>query len=238
LGGTSDPYAVLYIDWSDSDEPSSLASDGARKSSIIHKTCNPEWNQSFIFTLHDITAPGAADPSNNCLYIRLFDHNTVFKDTYLGEVHIPILGIDKAITYPELALIAPAQGKYHKEKAAGTIHLELVPFTSEPFVMLKTLTGKLIQVPVSVEDTVGQLKQKLNDIEGIPISNMHFVRHTTALSDLISACAGETYNPKTAKKLNELAAQQRKQNGLREDTRTLRNYKVEFGDTLILVLTL
>lgn len=236
LGGTSDPYALVYIDWKNSDEPSSFADEGVRKSKVIHKTCNPEWNETFIFTLHDVTAPGAAEPSENHLYIRLFDHNDVLKDTYLGEVRIPLLGINHTVTHAELPITA--EGKHQKEKVTGTLHVELVPFTGEPFITIQTLTGRLIRIPVSVEDTVAQLKEKLNDTEGIPITCMHLVRPTPALSGLIHAFTQGIGGSKTAKKLNELATQQRKQRGFRDETRTLRSYKVEFDDTLVVVQTL
>ena len=54
-GGTSDPYCRLEV------------GNQAVKSKTIHKTLNPNWNETFTFNVHD--------PSREALKIFMYDYD-------------------------------------------------------------------------------------------------------------------------------------------------------------------
>lgn len=53
-----------------------VGSSSWRKSKIIQKTLNPDWNETFVLPV--------GDPQKDCLEIRVFDHDILVDDA-LGE---------------------------------------------------------------------------------------------------------------------------------------------------------
>jgi hypothetical protein len=77
--GFSDPYVVLR-----------LGNSGLLKSSVCSKTLNPCWKENFVFNLQ---APSRHDQENLTLYLEVFDHDRLHKDTPLGMLSVNLLDV-------------------------------------------------------------------------------------------------------------------------------------------------
>jgi hypothetical protein len=72
LLGKSDPFATLRL------------RDVEFESSVIKKTLKPEWNESFVFQVNDMS---------DILYVTLWDEDRFNDPEFLGMVAIPLLSI-------------------------------------------------------------------------------------------------------------------------------------------------
>jgi hypothetical protein len=75
LIGTSDPYVTFDIRGQDQ-----------QKSKIIKNSLNPEWNEKFIFHMHDLSWY----QNDNELVLSIWDWNRMSKDELMGEVRLKL----------------------------------------------------------------------------------------------------------------------------------------------------
>jgi len=81
--GKMDPYAILKC--RSHEQKSSVAIDGGSE---------PQWNESFVFTVSDNTSE---------LFIKLMDKDTFTADDFLGEAKIPLGPVFQEGNYPPTA---------------------------------------------------------------------------------------------------------------------------------------
>jgi E3 ubiquitin-protein ligase NEDD4 len=99
--GLSDPYCVLTI------------AQETQKTTVIKKTLNPQWNESFNFKIQH--------PTTQQLYIRLFDQNKISADDFVGQAIILLSGSALPIGHQSDRWYALTGGK----KSKGELRLKL-----------------------------------------------------------------------------------------------------------------
>ena len=70
FNGKSDPYAFLTL------------RNTEKRTSTIYKTLNPEWNEEFVFAIHDIS---------DVLHIKIYDEDRFNSPEFLGRLAVPLL---------------------------------------------------------------------------------------------------------------------------------------------------
>jgi Ca2+-dependent lipid-binding protein len=75
LIGTADPYVTFHL----------LGQD-QQKSSVLKNTLDPEWNEEFVFYMHDLSFY----QNDNQLVLNIWDWDRISKDEVIGEVRLMI----------------------------------------------------------------------------------------------------------------------------------------------------
>jgi len=124
IGGTSDPYCDFHIG-----DPKAKGSK-KKTSSIIDKTLNPFWNESFLFRVDQ----------NDILTIKCYDHDNVGRDDPLGQIQVKL---DTLVQGKEIEQWIPLQ---HVKQ--GDLHLKFIaldfglPPDSEPTALRPIVSEK------------------------------------------------------------------------------------------------
>eukprot|EP01028_Stygiella_incarcerata_P003430 TRINITY_DN1682_c0_g1_i1.p1 TRINITY_DN1682_c0_g1~~TRINITY_DN1682_c0_g1_i1.p1 ORF type:complete len:757 (+),score=209.80 TRINITY_DN1682_c0_g1_i1:121-2391(+) len=111
-GGTSDPYCRI------------MCGPQTVKTSVIKKTLNPTWNESFVFSF----APGEIPEE---VFFQVFDSDRFTKDDFLGHVRVPMkdfvdLELLKNREASKVDLFAPVEKRYKLNKTrSGSITVEV-----------------------------------------------------------------------------------------------------------------
>ncbi|CAN6249476.1 unnamed protein product [Urochloa humidicola] len=97
--GNMDPYAVLKC--RSQEQKSSVASG---------KGCDPEWNETFVFTVSDSTEE---------LFIKLLDSDGGTEDDFVGEATIPLQAVFTERNIPPIVYNVVKDEEYRGEIKVG-----------------------------------------------------------------------------------------------------------------------
>ena len=88
--GRSDPYCILSVDGT---------AEKQQKTEIISATLEPQWNESFQFS---VTPPhmwkpddtkGGGGPISHYFKLEMWDHDMLNRDDFMGMVMLPLIDI-------------------------------------------------------------------------------------------------------------------------------------------------
>ena len=112
LIGTADPYVTFHL----------LGQD-QQKSKIIKNSLNPEWNQKFIFHMHDLSWYQNDDE----LVLSIWDWNRMSKDELMGEVRLKLADLCGKSGTSTVNVMKKGTTEYvtgnHSEKSIVTLSL-------------------------------------------------------------------------------------------------------------------
>eukprot|EP01114_Cavostelium_apophysatum_P006544 TRINITY_DN1790_c0_g1_i1.p1 TRINITY_DN1790_c0_g1~~TRINITY_DN1790_c0_g1_i1.p1 ORF type:complete len:300 (+),score=33.20 TRINITY_DN1790_c0_g1_i1:266-1165(+) len=118
--GKSDPYAIVKI----------RGTQKTFRTKIVYKTLSPMWNEEFTF--QPISA-------NDVLEIKVWDHDTVTGDDFLGTLEIPVSSYMNGPQRDEWKALVAKKGGLggllsggYAMKNAGDIHLQIYVGTGFP----------------------------------------------------------------------------------------------------------
>jgi len=80
-GGSSDPYTIVQVGPKSNGPPVSFFAKETRKTKVIKKNLNPEWDQSFELVVNDV---------NDTLKVSVWDRDLMDADDLIGETMIPL----------------------------------------------------------------------------------------------------------------------------------------------------
>ncbi|GAB2271666.1 c-5 sterol desaturase [Dionaea muscipula] len=93
-----DPYAIL------------TCRSQEQRSSVVSGNGEPEWNESFIFTISDSTPE---------LNIKIMDKDTLTPDDFVGEANIPLEGVFSVLEVPPTSYNVVKDGEFKGEIRVG-----------------------------------------------------------------------------------------------------------------------
>ena len=127
-GGTSDPYACIYI----GDQVNK-----GKKTTIKKKTLNPEWNEQFELDV-------AGEQRRDLLSIECFDYDALSADDSLGKVSIHMDELVPGTEYEENRQLEPPDGK---DDYCGQIEIKycLLPILGPAILDFQVLRARNLQ---------------------------------------------------------------------------------------------
>jgi hypothetical protein len=120
LIGTADPYVTFDIRGQDQ-----------QKSKIIKNSLNPEWNEKFIFHMHDLSWY----QNDNELVLSIWDWNRMSKDELMGEVRLKLADLCGKSGTSTVNVMKKGTTEYvtanHSEKSIVTLSLSATAMAVE-----------------------------------------------------------------------------------------------------------
>ncbi|OCT81859.1 synaptotagmin-1 [Xenopus laevis] len=112
LGGTSDPYAIVYV-----------TNDTRKKyeTKVNRKTLNPVFNESFIFKVTQEEVP------RSTAVVQIYDFNRFLKHDVIGEMSIPLAEVNLQHVLEDWKELGPAGKTEHEHLGDICFSLRYVP---------------------------------------------------------------------------------------------------------------